>query len=323
MTTDPSNTRPSSEEGTFSLEDLDKIIDEIDPKFKDEMNQIKAVSTAADVVIETIDTDNEDSANKAATSDATKVSFLTKFRNFMFSPFLKLKLYLKLKILNLKTWFSSFKIKAKQFLTYGLPELLKYLLSRTIAILKVTIASIKNVLNKFIKLSSVEKLAFFFTIAGIVGSLFFLTKTFTGAWLPRFEDPMLHSLEDGSKSTGSYRNQEDMQYLLQAFPEVEFYVLLNKVVVNLQPDATSSLKPMGIFELYLGLDSQDTAIEARDRELEMVDIIQRSLESFTYSEFNTPDGIVRIKSYMREQLNSILNQGKVLHVFFKTMVIKN
>ena len=99
-------------------------------------------------------------------------------------------------------------------------------------------------------------------------------------------------------------------------------VLLKKVIVNLKPDDLSTRNPMGLYEVYLGLDSKDTAIEVKDREKEILDLIQRTLENFTYSEVSSIVGKIRMKSAIKERLNEILNQGRVFHVYFNNFVTK-
>jgi flagellar FliL protein len=68
------------------------------------------------------------------------------------------------------------------------------------------------------------------------------------------------------------------------------------------------------------VDSQDTAIEVKDRELEILDIIQRVLENFAYSDVNSMVGKIRMKSAIKDRLNEVLNQGKVFHVYFNTFI---
>ena len=77
---------------------------------------------------------------------------------------------------------------------------------------------------------------------------------------------------------------------------------------------------MGLFEFYLGVDSRDTAIELRDREKEVIDIIERTLESFTYHEVVSYQGKILLKAKIRDNVNEILNQGQINRVYINRMV---
>ena len=74
------------------------------------------------------------------------------------------------------------------------------------------------------------------------------------------------------------------------------------------------------FEFYLGLDANETAIEIKDREKEVLDISQRTLEEFTYPEIMAPNTQKRVWARMRDNINEILNQGRVQKVYVKTML---
>ena len=90
--------------------------------------------------------------------------------------------------------------------------------------------------------------------------------------------------------------------------------------MNLRRDENSGSLPMGIFEFYLGVDSKDTAVEIRDREHEVIDLVQRTLEGFTYHEVVSYQGKIRMKSRIRDNVNDILNQGQINRVYINRMV---
>jgi flagellar basal body-associated protein FliL len=173
----------------------------------------------------------------------------------------------------------------------------------------------------FMALTRIQKVALFGTAFFAIFSLMLLSRTLTGAWLPRYQDPLPRSLSQNATFKGKYGGQKDQQLLFEAFPEVEFNVLLNKVIVNLKPDQESTNNPMGTFEFYVAVDSQDTAVEVKDREREILDIIQRTIEDFTYTQVRSELGKNLVKSAIRDRLNQALNQGQVMRLYFNTVVI--
>ena len=93
------------------------------------------------------------------------------------------------------------------------------------------------------------------------------------------------------------------------------------VAPAMTPKATAeNPNPMGAFELVVELDSDDTAIEVRDREVEFFDHVQRVFEDETFRDLETVLGKDRLKSRIKRELNHKLTQGWVKDVKFKTFV---
>jgi flagellar basal body-associated protein FliL len=119
--------------------------------------------------------------------------------------------------------------------------------------------------------------------------------------------------------------------LPEKFEEVQFLsgeagfddvLLLKKIVVNVKRSEDSSPNPMVAYECYLQNSNQEVAVEIKDRELEIRDAISRLTEEFSYNDLNTIDGKNRFKLIMRRELNSRLNRGRVVGVYFKTFILK-
>lgn len=320
MTAEQSGAGPSSEDGVFSLDDLDKIIEAEDPTFKEAMAGIKATGVDSLVDIETIDVDGEN--GNSLPDENRELSSLEKKIEFIKKKISNILQYIKVKSLGFKTFILSFGVSSVQFLRHGLPERLKYYQSQVSSFSRKIFGFLKEEWLRFKALSRLEKIGLVFVIVSTVFAFFFISKVYTGGWLPRFSDPLIHSLEEEAVMVMEYKKKEDMQNLFQAFPEINIYVLLNKVIVNLRADENSTPTPMGVYEIYLGLDSKDTAVEIKARENEMRDVIQRVLEPFSYTEVSSQVGKVRMKSAIRDQVNLLLNQGQVIHVYFNTFITK-
>ncbi|MCB0350221.1 MAG: flagellar basal body-associated FliL family protein [Bdellovibrionales bacterium] len=323
MTAEHPNSGPSSDDGVFSLEDLDKIIEAEDPTFKEQMESIQTTGFDVQGSIESIDVDGSDADAPEPTEDENReLTRAEKIREFFLKKKSLFQNIIRNKYLSIRGWLASCGKKIIQYARHELPDRLKYYKSKLLTQYQSVSKWIREEFGRFKALSRVEKSALFFVILATIFSLFFLTKVYTGNWLPKFSDIMIHSLEDEASLVATYKDQSELQNLFQAFPEAQIFVLLTKVTVNLRPDSNSSSNPMGIYEVYLGVDSKDTAVEVKAREDEIRDNIQRVLEPFTYTEVSTNVGKVRMKSAMRDQINTLLNQGQVIQVYFNTFISK-
>lgn len=79
---------------------------------------------------------------------------------------------------------------------------------------------------------------------------------------------------------------------------------------------------MGAFEVVVKVDSRDSAIEVRDREVEFFDLVQRVFEAETYPDLSSKPGKIKLKARLKREMNEILSQGWVQEVSFKTFVLK-
>ena len=102
----------------------------------------------------------------------------------------------------------------------------------------------------------------------------------------------------------------------------EYIVLMDKLVVNLQPSATSTSNPMGTFQFYLEGTKRESAIEFKNREREFLDVIQRLMEEMTYDDLRTVRGKQKLKVKIRDDLNNLMNHGRVRRVYIKHFITK-
>ena len=79
---------------------------------------------------------------------------------------------------------------------------------------------------------------------------------------------------------------------------------------------------MGAFELIVLLDSKDTAIEIRDREVEFFDLLQRVLEEESFADLESELGKQRLKGRVKRELDQKLTQGWIKDINFKTFILK-
>jgi flagellar basal body-associated protein FliL len=79
---------------------------------------------------------------------------------------------------------------------------------------------------------------------------------------------------------------------------------------------------MGAFEFYLEGEDSEVIVEVKDREVEIRDRMQRTLEEFTFDQAADADGKKMIVDKLKKEINQSLSTGKIRKIWFKTVVIK-
>lgn len=315
MTEEDKSPAPKPQDGSVSLEDLDSLINQVDPGFNASLEAIKNEAVTDTSAIETLQVDSQvDVGNE---DEAHKSTFKQKVLSILAWPFIKVRDWLLMRWMAFKNRAVLFKDQSVQFFKHELPERLRYYRS----LLYAGFNRIKGQIQLFISLSLAQKLAALASAAFVGAAFFFLVQSFRGQWLPTWRNPIMANFAQHAAFVRHVKNPKDYVRFFEAFPDIEIPFLLSKIVVNLTPSAGIP-NPMGAFEFYLGLDSKETAIEIKDREKEMLDLVQRTVEEFTYDEVMGQIGQVRMKARIRDALNKSLRQGRVTKVYISTMVTK-
>lgn len=160
-------------------------------------------------------------------------------------------------------------------------------------------------------------LAAFMVLLGLV-----VTLLSGGRLLPDFEIKFVPTVAAGADHAWTIGGTEEWDDFYSPLRHPEHVILLDKVVVNLKKSESSDENPMGYFEFYLELNSREAAVETSDRMSEISDAVQRTAEAITYDEIITPAGKNKLKLVIRKNVNTILTQGRVRKVFYKSVVIK-
>lgn len=171
---------------------------------------------------------------------------------------------------------------------------------------------------------SLKKKFFVVSLVGIGFVFLYLSRaTFKGhRWVPFITKPIVQSMADVSDSVRKYDPESETEYLQRAFRQPYFTYLLKGLRVNLKPSLGSTELPMAFVEIYLTLDSTETAIEVKDRQIEIQDYVARVLEESTYDELISNYGKKKIKIDIKTKINQILNHGLVREVLIKNIVYK-
>jgi hypothetical protein len=312
---------PQPKDGIFSLEDLDKIIEAEDPGFKSDLDKLKATPYDATVLDESLNIAIDETEALAKSEEDIESlprwkKIIVKFKNKLVKPLYQLPGRLWLRCIAAYHRMLYFLQKVLHFFKNDFKDYLKYLFSQ----LKSFIAHIKAIFLKIKALSLVQKLKLFGLLVISAFSFVLIFNLIIGRNLPELVSHLPKSMAPYADSKGRFV-EEDLIQFYEAFPEVEFPVLIKKIISNLKPDRVSGPNPMGAFEMYLSLDSQDTAIEVKDREKEIIDVIQRTIEGFEYSVIRTKQGKTRLKEALKSSINELLNQGSVFEIYFSMFVL--
>lgn len=159
-------------------------------------------------------------------------------------------------------------------------------------------------------------------VAVLGGALFAVVKlTFFGSLMPGMEPGFLLSFGTVADAAFEYDGDDPMEDFHNPLLHPENVVLIERLIVNLGP-ADAGANSMGLFEFFIESSNREAAIEIRDRESEIRDLISRTVEQMPYDELVTVAGKNKLKMIVRHDLNSFLTHGRVRRVFYKTIVLK-
>lgn len=299
---------PGSEE--ISLEDIDKLLADEDPEFAQQLEEVRAVETDSSIEIESsVETEDGEETAEAAQPEV-------KQSNIIFRLLGKARDKWDLFRIRQKTRFKALFYESIVFLKTKPKEFAFYLITQ----LKALLQKIKDLINALLDLSRLQKITLLLLIAMGVGAVWLLKANLKGVWIPALQEPIIQSLESVADAEFTFDPKEVSQFY-SAFPQERHEYLFDKIKINLRRTAGHA-NPMGAFELYVLLDSKDTAIEVRDREVEFFDLIQRTLEDESFESLEGEAGKNKLKSRLKRELNQKLTQGWVKDINFKTLILK-
>ncbi len=298
------------------LEDIDALLASEDPEFAKSLEEVRAVAPDANITIEASAVDDTDTAGEIKNVNEEALAE---------TRFAKFKVRVKLKW---RAYWSGLRMRLRARSQQAGKDLVIFLKTRPKEFLLFSIAmsktGFKNAMvpvRAFQDASATQRLAVLMLVATLVGSLWVLLANFKGIWLPHIHEPILASFAANADHVETFDAKDNGESFYSAFPQERHEFLFPKMKVNLRPTQENPL-PMGAFEIVVQLDSMDTAIEVRDREVEFNDLLQRACEEETFSDLETELGKSRLKSLIKRELNQKLTQGWIKDVNFKTFILK-
>ncbi len=299
-----------AEENLLSLEDLDSTIAKNDPEFAAHLKDIGP---------------NEEMQN-ALFNDELEYSFAEEQalwqhgdgwrpRLAKILPFV-VRLSFRWRLLGIrrkKSW-----AQAKISLKSALPLFWKWLKKRA-QILKTSLGASLSV---FKELSFKKKLGFLGLLAllGLVG--FVIYRSSTKGLFPPAEELFVSSLQEWSQEDYNYDPKTEVESFYESTHSARNIIVLTKMVVNLKRSPSAGVNPMGAFEFYVEGAASDVVVEIKDREIEVRDLFQRTLEDMSFDQISSAEGKQLLCEKLRKEVNKILTKGKVRRVYIKTAILK-
>ncbi len=288
------------------LKDIDKLLAEEDPEFAKSLEEVRAVEVDKSVVIEAAAIDETEEGE----AGVEKVSFLKRQLRKFRAAVVAFRLSLKARLIQFaKNSLIFLKTKPKEFLFYSL------------ALSKKSAKAAKVPLLAFLRAPRIYQITVLILLTMAVGTIWVLSANLQGIWIPHLTEPILSDLADHADHVEDYDPEDGTESFYSAFPQEIHQFLFKKMKVNLRRTSDSP-NPMGAFEVVVDVDSEDTAIELRDREVEFHDMLQRLMEDEIVTELDSETGKKILKGRIRKELNGKLTQGWIKDIHFKTFVLK-
>ena len=171
-------------------------------------------------------------------------------------------------------------------------------------------------------LSRRRKLALFIGIGLVVVLGVLAGRWSSGRRLPDLGIHFIPTVAAHADASWSYDEEGPMEDFYSPIRHPEHVMLFEKLLANLRPSPGSGPNPMGHFGFYIELQSRAAAVEVRDRQGEVLDVIQRTLDGVAYDEIVTPAGKEKLKLVLRKNINAILVKGRAHRIYFKSAIIK-
>lgn len=290
------------------LENIDRLLEAEDPEFTKQLEEVRAVEADQTVVIEAAAID-ETLAGEEEIQEKPKTRWAkikesiglaiyrarTRIRNYIFTL--------------IKDFFIMLKTRPKELFLF------------TLAMTKILFKKIAVPIKIFKEATLGRKILLLSLVAIMAICVALVVANTRGVWLPQLNEPILQSLEEHAEMVEKFNHLAEGESFYSAFPQERYEFLFKKFKVNLRRTPEHPL-PMGAFEVIVLLDSKDTAIEVRDREVAFHDLLQRVFEEESFPDLESDLGKARLKGRIKRELNEQLTQGWVKEVSFRTFILK-
>ncbi len=303
----------------LSLEDIDEALAEEDPDFLAKIGEIAADKTLT--MAELILNDDQQALDdeKARWSRLGKVG-RTLSQVIPFLPILTLKIRKTGRVASDRL--TAGKIHLANFVYY----------IRTVGFAKAKAQLVEFRVStqegvgswqKFIgRLPLWRKLLFLTTILLTVFTALFVYRVSTKGIVLQGEELFITSLETVADKVYDYDPVTESEPFYENLKGESNLLLIQKMVVNIKKSKNSGPGPMAAFEFYIEGYAPEAIIEFKDREVEFRDLVQRSIEEFTFDQLESGEGKRELCLRLQKVINSKLSTAQLKKVFIKTAIIK-
>lgn len=307
----PTKDQPAEQEADLSLEQLERMILSEDPAFADDLKEVQALPTDANIDLDVVDNGQILPSDDNPWRDAIGIRkflviifpFLPRLWDFQYNFFNNLYLY-------------------RTRIQVSLVDIGPRTLNGIKAGAKASVAISKEKIGNFKGLSWPLKLVAIGLVLAVVFTGVFVYRSMTKGVLPGDEEFLIASLEEWSVQSYKYDPETEMDSFYDSPRTIQNIMALPKTIVNLRPSQGSGPNPMLAVEFFLEGLSPEAIIEVKDRETEFRDLFQRTLEELSYGDIDSAEGKQQLTEKLRQVLNTNLTKGKIRRVFIKELVLK-
>ena len=295
----------------FDPDDVDRVLAEEDPKFIEELKEIQAAEFKTDVAIASVDIEvflKEGESILAKQAEVKSLSF---------------KERMQLSYTRGHARISKAIDDVQIGSIYATKALLKHSLNFFKNAFKYSFGIIGQFFSWLLNLPQKIKLLAFSVVLLLVASSFSVYMSFKGHFLPQMGREYLTGFSDHADESFEYTEDDSKESFDSEIRHPEHMYEVEKIIVNLKDPGNGEHIPMGLFEFYIEMNSQEATVEMSDRKTEAKHIIERVLEQLTYEELVSPLGKNKLKFIVRKELNDFLSKSHhVRQVYLKTFVLK-
>lgn len=329
---EPTQEPPSQTEGELFLDQLLNEASELDAETVDQFLNLQDPEFAAK--LENMSADKELTLAQLEIDDETAALHdeIEKWRTskgirrplYLVMPFLpKLSLLLQRQKFRFVAWFRVMRIRVVNWLKYLVTDGRKGLQNKILNLLSSVKKSLKSFFADFKSLSLRLKLAFAGLLILFFGSIFLVWAGFQGKLLPKAEsDLFLLDMEKLADKTIELKRDEIFENFYDNVRSTPNMLLIQKIVVNIRASKQSGSNPMFAAEFFVEGLNPDVVIEVKDREPYFRDLIQRTIEDFTFDQLESSEGKQLLVQALLREMNRNLTTGELRNIRFKTLIIK-
>lgn len=183
--------------------------------------------------------------------------------------------------------------------------------------------AINEALRQFSYYPRARKIQIYGFVFLVIGTCVYLAFAVRGKLLTPKDRFFMTSLDEWAEKKIDIDPNGPREAFYDSLRVYQNLLLMNKVVVNLQPSARSGPNPMVAVELLFEGNGPEVLVEIKDRESEFRDLLQREIEAMNFDQLDTSAGKQMMTEKIKRGINRYLTQGKIKKVFLKNLVLKN
>lgn len=166
------------------------------------------------------------------------------------------------------------------------------------------------------------KFAFFLIVMLFFGTSFFIFQSFKGGVISSKNGLFMTTMESAASEVFQYDPATESEPFYENLRAPSNIILIPKMVVNLRRSASSGENPMGAFEFFIEGEIPEVVVEIKDREVEIRDLMERVLESFTFDQVDSAEGKEFVTERLKKEIDLLLTTGQIKGIWFKTVIVK-